>query len=59
MRSLLASLIPAAIVGMAVPVQAATLDDVSAHLRGISTMSADFVQTDRAGKSVTGTLRLP
>jgi len=58
MRSLLASLIPAAIVGMAVPVQAATLDDVSAHLRGISTMSADFVQTDRAGKSVTGTLRL-
>jgi len=37
---------------------AGTLDQVSAHLRGISTMTADFVQTDRSGKAVAGTLTL-
>lgn len=31
---------------------------VSAHLRGVTTMTADFVQTDRNGKSLSGTLTL-
>jgi outer membrane lipoprotein-sorting protein len=35
-----------------------TLAQVSAHLRGVTTMTADFVQTDRQGKSLSGTLRL-
>jgi outer membrane lipoprotein-sorting protein len=34
------------------------LDQVVAALRGISTMKADFVQTDRNGQSVNGTLTL-
>lgn len=35
-----------------------SLEQVSAHLRGISTMTADFVQTDKSGKSVSGELTL-
>jgi outer membrane lipoprotein-sorting protein len=35
-----------------------TLDQAVAALRGISTMKADFVQTDRNGQSVSGTLTL-
>ncbi len=31
---------------------------VSAHLRAVETMVADFTQTDRAGKALTGTLTL-
>lgn len=31
---------------------------VQQHLRGIETMTADFTQTDRTGKTVTGTLTL-
>lgn len=59
MRPLLLTLLPAAILAVA-PVQAQTgsLGQVSAHLRGISTMTADFVQTDRQGKSVAGRLSL-
>ena len=60
MRSLISyALIPAAIV-IAAPATAETgsLAQVQAHLRGISTMTADFVQTDRQGKSLTGTLSL-
>lgn len=60
MRSLLASLVPVAYL-MATPVMAAetaSLAEVAAHLRGISTMTADFVQTDRSGKTVTGKLSL-
>jgi outer membrane lipoprotein-sorting protein len=34
------------------------LDQVVAALRGITTMKADFVQTDRTGQSVTGVLTL-
>jgi outer membrane lipoprotein-sorting protein len=34
------------------------LDQVVGALRGISTMKADFVQTDRNGQSVSGTLTL-
>jgi len=38
--------------------QTAPLAQVSQHLRAVETMTADFVQTDRAGKSVTGVLSL-
>ena len=38
--------------------QADTLDQVVGALRGISTMKADFVQTDRTGQSVNGVLTL-
>ncbi len=31
---------------------------VSGHLKTVSTMTADFIQTDRAGKAVTGVLTL-
>lgn len=34
------------------------LDQVSQHLRAVSSMTADFVQTDRAGKSLKGKLLL-
>lgn len=34
------------------------LDQVVEALRGISTMKADFVQTDRSGQSVSGTMTL-
>lgn len=34
------------------------LADVSAHLRAVETMTANFVQTDRNGKSLTGTLTM-
>jgi len=58
MRPLLLSLVPALIAAAPAAAQTASLDQVSAHLRGITTMTADFVQTDRAGKSVGGTLTL-
>ncbi len=38
--------------------QAPELASVSAHLRAVSTMTAGFAQTNRAGKTVTGTLSL-
>jgi outer membrane lipoprotein-sorting protein len=41
-----------------VQAQAADLASVSAHLKAVSTMTASFVQTDRRGKSLTGTLTL-
>jgi outer membrane lipoprotein-sorting protein len=37
---------------------AADLQQVQQHLRGLTTMTADFVQTDRNGKSLSGTLTL-
>lgn len=57
---------PAVLVMPAVPVQAqaqaqtqtSDLDRAVAALRGISTMRADFVQTDRNGQSVSGVLTL-
>lgn len=59
MRPLLASLLPFAMIAAApAPAQSVPLATVSAHLRGISTMTADFVQTDRAGKALAGTLSL-
>lgn len=59
MRSLLASLLAPAIV-IATPAQAqtATLGSIAAHLRAITTMTADFVQTDREGKALAGKLSL-
>ncbi len=58
MRSLALSLIPALVAAAPAAAQTGSLEQVSAHLRGISTMTADFVQTDRNGKSVSGTLTL-
>ena len=59
MRPLFLSLVPAAIaVAAPVAAQTASLDQVAAHLRGITTMTADFIQTDRNGKSLSGTLTL-
>lgn len=59
MRPLLVSTLTAAIVAAA-PAQAqtASLATISAHLRGISTMTADFVQTAPDGKSLSGKLSL-
>jgi len=34
------------------------LAQVQAHLRGVQTMTADFTQTDRNGRTLTGTLQL-
>jgi outer membrane lipoprotein-sorting protein len=52
---------PIALITPAAPAVAQSadrLDQVVAALRGISTMKADFVQTDRNGQSVNGTLTL-
>ncbi len=38
--------------------QPGALAEVSAHLRGVTTMTADFTQTDRSGRSLTGTLTM-
>lgn len=56
----LALAVPAAIVLPAVPAaaQADRLDQAVAALRGITTMKADFVQTDRNGQSIRGVLTL-
>jgi len=56
----LALAVPAALALPAAPVaaQADRLDQVVGALRGISTMKADFVQTDRNGQSVRGVLTL-
>ena len=56
----LAFAVPAAIALPAMPVaaQADRLDQVVGALRSISTMKADFVQTDRNGQSVKGVLTL-
>jgi outer membrane lipoprotein-sorting protein len=60
MRPLILSLIPALVAAApaAAAAQSGSLDQVSAHLRGITTMTADFIQTDRTGKSLGGTLTL-
>jgi outer membrane lipoprotein-sorting protein len=54
-------IIPIATVALSIAAPAAVeapLTQISAHLRGISTMTADFVQTDRDGKAVRGTISL-
>lgn len=48
-----------AILPSALDAQAANeLSKVSAHLKAVSTMTADFTQTDRAGKSLGGVLTI-
>ena len=51
---------PAALTLPAAPVAAQSnkLDNAVAALRGISTLKADFVQTDRQGRAVSGTMTL-
>ena len=58
--SALALAVPAALALPAAPVaaQADRLDQVVSALRGITTLKADFVQTDRNGQSVRGVLTL-
>jgi outer membrane lipoprotein-sorting protein len=41
-----------------VPTQPADLRAVSAHLKAVQTMTADFVQTDRSGKALSGKLTI-
>jgi outer membrane lipoprotein-sorting protein len=55
-----AMLVPAALIVPAAPAaaQADPLDQVVAALRGISTMKANFTQTDRTGQSVKGVLTM-
>lgn len=55
------ALAPVAIVAAPVAVQAATSPDmelVKAHLRATNSMTANFVQTDSKGQTLTGTLQL-
>ena len=53
LASLVAAAVPAA--GLA---QTSPLAQVSQHLRAVQTMTADFVQTDRTGRSLSGQLSL-
>lgn len=52
--------VPAVILAPATPVSAAQsqLGNAVEAIRGISTMKADFVQTDRQGRAVSGTMTL-
>ncbi len=56
----LAFAVPAAIVAPTAPLAAAEgdLDRAVSALRGISTMRADFTQTDRTGQTISGVLTL-
>ena len=56
----LAAALPASVMFATQPVEAAAgdLDKAVGALRAISTMKADFVQTDRNGQSVSGTMTL-
>ena len=60
MAGALAIAAPAALVTVPTPVAAAEgdLDRAVAALRGISTMKADFTQTDRKGQTVSGEMTL-
>ena len=51
-------LLPLAIIAAPAIAQQSDLALVQAHLRGVQTMTAGFAQTDRAGKTLTGTLTL-
>lgn len=52
------ALMPFAIVAPAVAQAPAQLGQVSAHLKAVDTMTADFAQTDRRGQTLTGKLTL-
>jgi outer membrane lipoprotein-sorting protein len=51
-------LAPLVVIAAPALAQQSDLDLVQAHLRGVETMTANFAQTDRAGKTLTGTLTL-
>ncbi|MDB5696164.1 MAG: cell envelope biosis protein LolA [Sphingomonas bacterium] len=51
-------LLPIAALVAAAPTPSADLAQVQRHLQALTTMTAAFTQTDRAGKSLTGTLTL-
>ena len=55
-RSLALALLAIPVAAIAAP--ATTLDQVSAHLKAVDTMTARFVQTASNGRSVGGTLTL-
>src|SRR3954468_22350477 len=61
-KSFARALVPVAILAAAVPSVAASdsadLARLKAHLGGVQTMTADFVQTDQRGRSAAGTLQL-
>ncbi|MBV9841696.1 MAG: outer membrane lipoprotein carrier protein LolA [Sphingomonadaceae bacterium] len=59
MRALIvASLAAFAMPALAAPAASPELAQVQAHLRAVTTMIADFAQTDRNGRTLTGTLTL-
>ena len=61
-KSLACALVPVAIIASAQPAAAADtsadLARVRQHITSVSTMTADFVQTDARGRSAAGTLQL-
>lgn len=60
-KSFARALAPVAIVATAAPAVAADNPDlarVSAHIRSVETMTADFVQTDGRGRSAAGSLQM-
>jgi len=55
------ALIPVAVIAAPAAAPAATRDDIArvqAHLKSVSSMTANFVQTDAKGRSLSGTLQL-
>lgn len=55
-----AALAPLVVVAAVAPAQApqSSLAEVTAHLRGVTTMTANFTQTDRTGRSLGGVLTI-
>jgi len=58
MRALFAPLIAVVIAAAPAAAESSPLAEVSAHLRAVTTMTADFVQTDQKGRTVSGKLSL-
>lgn len=60
LAAVLAASVPAALVAPVTPLaaQASDLDSAVAALRAVSTMKADFIQTDRSGQRLSGTMTL-
>lgn len=58
MRALVPVAIVAAVLPSAAFAQSAELAQVQRHLKAVRTMTADFAQTDRSGKVLTGTLTM-
>ena len=55
---MLTRFVAAAALAAAAPTSAAGLAEVQSHLRAVTTMTADFAQTDQTGKTLHGTLSL-